>query len=159
TYPFMRMMTFECGYRAVGVPYRWEARRHGRSKNSLLRLVDQAINGFVTFTTAPIRLTLFAGFVIATLSILYSVFNLLLGILYYRELAPPGIITIITAIFFFAGVQLFVIGMVGEYIIGIYSQARRKPVVFERERINFPVSEASSTGSGQSSDQSNRASP
>ena len=137
SYPFMRMMTFECGFRAVGVPYRWEVRRHGVSKNSLLRLIDQGINGFVTFTTAPIRMTLFAGFMLAAVSILYAVFNLVLGLIYYRELAQPGIITIITAVFFFAGVQLFVLGILGEYILGIYSQARRKPVVFERERINF----------------------
>jgi hypothetical protein len=45
--------------------------------------------------------------------------------------------TIITAIFFFSGVQLFVIGMIGEYILGIHSLARKRPLVFERERINF----------------------
>jgi glycosyltransferase involved in cell wall biosynthesis len=136
-YPFMRMMTFECGFRAVGVPYRWQVRRHGRSGNSLLRLIDQGINGFVTFTAAPIRITLFAGFVIAALSICYALFNLILGLVYYREIAAPGILTIITAIFFFGGVQLFVLGIVGEYVLGVYSQSRKKPVVFERERINF----------------------
>ncbi len=136
-YPFMRMMTFECGFRAVGVPYRWQVRRHGTSRNSLMRLIDQGINGFVTFTAAPIRITLFAGFVIAALSICYALFNLVLGVLYYREIAPPGILTIITAIFFFGGVQLFVLGIVGEYVLGVYSQSRKKPVVFERERINF----------------------
>jgi hypothetical protein len=137
SYPFMRMMTFECGFRAVGVPYRWEPRQHGRSKNSLLPLIDQAINGLVTFTTAPVRIILFAGFSIAALSLIYAGFNLVLGLVYYRTIAAPGIIMIITAIFFFGGVQLFVIGVLGEYILGVYSQARKKPVVFERERINF----------------------
>jgi glycosyltransferase involved in cell wall biosynthesis len=137
TQPFMRMMTFECGFRAVGVPYRWQTRRHGSSKNTFLRLFDQAMNGFVTFTVAPVRLALFAGFSIAVLSIVYSLISLVIGMLYYQEIAAPGIMTIITAIFFFSGVQLFVIGMIGEYILGIHSLARKRPLVFERERINF----------------------
>jgi len=139
-YPFMRMMTFECGFRSVGVPYRWQARRHGKSKNSLLRLIDQGMNGFVTFTVAPVRVTLFAGFIIAALSMVYALLNFLMGLIFFREFTAPGIMSIITAIFFFSGVQLFVIGMLGEYILGIHSQTRKKPVVFERERINFEPS-------------------
>ena len=136
-YPFMRMMTFECGFRAVGVPYKWVERRRGISSNSLVRLVDQGMNGLVTFTAAPLRLVLFSGFLIATLAILYAIFNLVMGVVYYRELAPPGTLTIITALFFFAGVQLFSIGILAEYILAIYAQVRRKPIIFERERINF----------------------
>lgn len=136
-YPFMRMMTFECGFQSVGVPYKWVERRHGVSKNSLLRLIDQGMNGLVTFTLAPLRLTLFVGFVIASLSILYALVNLVLGLVYFRSLAPPGVMTIITAVFFFGGVQLFSIGVLAEYVLAIHGQVRRKPVVFERERINF----------------------
>lgn len=136
-YPFMRMMTFECGFRAVGVPYRWVERKRGISKNSLLRLVDQGMNGLVTFTPAPLRALLFAGFGIAAFSILYAVFTLIAGLVFYRELAEPGIVTIIVAVFFFGGVQLFALGVIAEYILAIYAQVRRKPVVFESERINF----------------------
>lgn len=136
-YPFMRMMTFECGFKAVGVPYKWVERRRGVSKNSLLQLVDQGMNGLVTFTLAPLRLVLFVGFVVAGLSIAYAFVNLVLGLVYFRSLAPPGVMTIITAVFFFGGVQLFSIGILAEYVLAIYGQVRRKPVVFERERINF----------------------
>lgn len=136
-YPFMRMMTFECGFRSVGIPYKWVERRRGLSRNSLFNLIDQGLNGLVTFTPAPLRLMLFIGFVIATLSILYAFFNLLLGLFFYRTLAQPGVMTLITAVFFFGGVQLFSIGVLAEYILAIYSQVRRKPIVFERERINF----------------------
>jgi glycosyltransferase involved in cell wall biosynthesis len=136
-YPFMRMMTFECGFKAVGLPYTWVKRQRGFSKYTLARLVEEGMNGLVTFTAAPLRLVLFAGFAIATLSLVYALFNLVLGLLYYKRLASPGIMTIITALFFFGGVQLFSIGVLAEYIIAIYSQVRRKPVVFERERINF----------------------
>lgn len=136
-YPFMRMMTFECGFKAVGVPYRWVERRRGISKHTLGLLIDQGMNGLVTFTLAPLRLVLFGGFIISTLAMLYALVSLVLGFVYYQTLAAPGIVTIITAVFFFGGVQLFSIGILAEYTLAIYSQVRRKPVVFERERINF----------------------
>lgn len=136
-YPFMRMMTFECGGRAVGVPYTWRARKKGLSKNRAAALIDQGINGLVSFTSAPLRFGLYAGFVLSFTSISYAVINLLLGLILYRRLAEPGILTLIVAMFFFGGVQLFFMGMIGEYILAIYGQVREKPVVFERERVNF----------------------
>lgn len=136
-YPFMRMMTFECGGRAVGVPYTWRARKKGLSKNRAAALIDQGLNGLVSFTSAPLRFGLYAGFTLSFASIAYAVINLLVGLLLYRRLAEPGILTLIVAMFFFGGVQLFFMGMIGEYILAIYGQVREKPVVFERERVNF----------------------
>ena len=136
-HPFMRMMTFECGGRSVGVPYTWRARKRGLSKNRFTALIDQAINGVISFTTAPLRLGLAIGFILSTLSIIYAIINLVLGLILYRKIAAPGIVTLIVALFFFGGVQLFFMGMIGEYILAIYGQVREKPVVFERERINF----------------------
>ena len=137
TYPFMRMMTFECGGRAVGVPYTWRQRKNGFSKNRAGALIDQGLNGLVSFTTAPVRFGLFAGFLISAMSIIYAIINFVVGLIQYRQLAEPGIITLIVAMFFFGGVQLFFMGMIGEYVLAIYGQVREKPVVFERERINF----------------------
>lgn len=136
-YPFMRMMTFECGGRAIGVPYAWGVRKKGISKNHIVALFDQGMAGIVSFTTAPLRISSFVGFILAALSLAYGFLTLLAGLLFNHQMAPPGIMTIIVAIFFFAGVQLFFMGMIGEYILAIYGQVRDKPVVFERERINF----------------------
>lgn len=136
-FPFMRIMTFECGFRSVGVPYHWEARKKGFSKNSVLSLIDQGLNGIITFTTLPLRMALYAGFFIAFLSILYAFGTLIASLLMTGNVAPPGIATLIVALFFFAGVQLFFMGLMGEYIIAIYGQVRNKPLVIERERINF----------------------
>jgi glycosyltransferase involved in cell wall biosynthesis len=138
-YPFLRMMTFECGGRAIGVPYTWRARKKGLSKNRLTALIDQGINGFVSFTTAPLRLSLYIGFGLALLSLLYAIINFFIGIVRYQTVAEPGIMTLVVAFFFFGGVQLFFLGILGEYILAIYGQVREKPVVFERERINFDV--------------------
>jgi hypothetical protein len=137
-YPFMRMMTFECGGRSIGIPYTWRARKKGISKNRALALFDQGMNGLVSFTTAPVRLGLFGGFILASASVFYALVNLLISVIFFRRLAEPGIMTIIVALFFFGGVQLFFLGMIGEYVLAIYGQVRDKPVLFERERINFP---------------------
>jgi glycosyltransferase involved in cell wall biosynthesis len=147
-YPFMRMMTFECGGRAIGVPYVWRARKRGLSKNRLSSLIDQALNGLVSFTSTPLRLGLAVGFILASLSIAYAFVNLLLGLILFRRIAPPGVMTLIVALFFFGGVQLFFMGMIGEYILAIYGQVREKPVVFERERINFEPAAAPQEATG-----------
>lgn len=137
-YPFMRMMTFESGFRSVGVRYRWLARKKGFSKNSFFSLIDQGLNGIITFTTIPLRGALIVGTVISILSILYAVVTLVGSLLATGRVAQPGIPTLIVALFFFAGIQIFFMGLLGEYILAIYGQVRKKPMVIERERINFP---------------------
>lgn len=134
--PFMRMMPFECGFRAVGVPYKWRARQYGLSRNRLTQLIDQGLNGLVSFSTAPIRLGLLFGFLIAGFSFTYTVVVFLMA-LFGKVDAVAGIPTVIIAVFFFGGIQLLFLGIIGEYIIAIFNQVRRRPIVFERERINF----------------------
>jgi polyisoprenyl-phosphate glycosyltransferase len=134
--PFMRLMTFESGFRSIGIKYRWRARKHGKSRNRLSSMFDQGLNGIISFSGAPVRVALVAGFLISLLSIGYSLAVLLLALL-GRIHSPAGIPTLIAALFFFGGVQLFFIGVLGEYILAIYNQVRRKPLVVERERINF----------------------
>jgi hypothetical protein len=77
------------------------------------------------------------GFLLSAVSIAYAVFSFLINLIRYRELAPPGVATLIVAIFFFAGVQLFFLGLLGEYIGAIHFQVRKRPLVIEKERINF----------------------
>lgn len=141
-YPFLRMMTFEAGGRdAIGVPYTWRARKRGISKNRLNALIDQGLNGLVSFTTAPLRFGLYVGFGLSLLSIAYAVVTFIVSLLRYGELAAPGIPTLVVALFFFSGVQIFFMGLIGEYIIAIHGQVREKPVVLERERLNFKTAE------------------
>jgi len=134
--PFMRMMTFECGFRSTGVSYTWKARQRGKSKNQASQLIDQGMLGLISFSTIPIRLCSLLGFLVAAFSFVYSLAVFGLG-LFIEDLAFRGIPTIIVAIFFFAGVQLMFLGLVGEYILAIYNQVRRRPHVVEVERVNF----------------------
>jgi hypothetical protein len=130
-------MLVHCGFQSTGVEYTWKERKKGFSKSTIFHLVDVALNGMLAFTKAPMRFCLFAGFGIASLSILFAFLNLIGGLINYRQIAPPGIVTLIVALFFFSGVQLFFLGILGEYILAIHSQVRRKPAVVERGRINF----------------------
>ena len=133
--PFKRLMTFESGFRSIGVKYRWRERKHGKSRNRLAQMFEQGLNGIVSFSSAPVRAALLVGFIISIVSILYSVTAMVLALL-GRIQSPAGIPTLIAALFFFGGVQIF-FGVLGEYILAIYNQVRRIPIVVERERINF----------------------
>ena len=134
--PFMRLMTFDVGFRAVGIKYTWRARKHGKSRNRISHMFDQGLNGIISFSGAPVRIALLLGFCLSLVSLLYAFFVTYLAI-FGKLRTFPGIPTLIAAVFFFGGVQLFFIGVLGEYIMAIYNQVRRKPMVVERERINF----------------------
>lgn len=137
-YPYIRGMIANCGFRATGIPYTWKARKRGFSKNRLYHLIDQGLNGLVSFTKVPLRLCLLGGFSLAALSILYALVNLAIHLFWYGGgLAQPGIPTLIVALFFFSGVQMFFFGLLGEYMAAVHFQVRKRPLVVERERINF----------------------
>jgi glycosyltransferase involved in cell wall biosynthesis len=143
-YPYIRGMIASCGFKRVGVSYTWKARERGISKARFYHLIDQALNAIISLSNVPMRLCMFFGFGIAGLSILYGVYALIANLIYYRQLAEPGIPTLIIAVFFFSGLQMFFFGILGEYISAIHFQVRKRPLVIERERINFdkPVASA-----------------
>jgi glycosyltransferase involved in cell wall biosynthesis len=136
-YPYIRGMIASCGFRTKSIPYRWRKRSNGVSKNRWYNLIDQGLNGMISFTNVPMRLCMLLGIGVAAMSFLYGAVALVVNIVYYRQLAAPGIPTLIVAVFFFSGLQLFVFGVLGEYIAAIHSQVRKRPMVIERERINF----------------------
>ena len=135
-YPYIRGIIASAGYRRLIMPYTWRARKRGISKNNIFNLIDQAMNGIFSFTTAPLRFASLAGTAIAILAIAYALITFVLGLVFYGH-APRGAETIIVALFFFSGVQLMFIGMLGEYVTAIHAQVRRGPTVVERERINI----------------------
>jgi glycosyltransferase involved in cell wall biosynthesis len=136
-YPYIRGMIANCGFRSTGVPYRWAARKRGLSKNRLYHLIDQGLNGIISFTNIPLRLCMFVGSAVAVVSLLFAFVTVCVKLFYLGRLTEPGIPTLITALFFFGGVQLFFLGLIGEYISAIHFQVRKRPLVLERESINF----------------------
>lgn len=135
--PYLRGMIASCGFRSTMVSYTWKARRWGISKFGLYGLVDVGLNGLISFTNVPMRLCMFAGFFLAAMSIAYAVIAFVSTLIWFKGVAPPGVPTLTVALFFFSGVNLFFLGVLGEYISAIHFQVRKRPLVVERERINF----------------------
>ena len=131
------MSTFDTGFDSIGIPYTWKRRKYGRSNNNFFHMIIQGLDGITSFSNMPIRVTILMGFLISLSSFLYFfiVFALiLLGIL---PKGDQGTLTIIAAIFLLNGVQIFSIGVVGEYVVRVLNQVRGRPHVIEKERINF----------------------
>ena len=139
-YPYTRGLIADCGYydRSIGVPYPWAVRQRGFSKSRLFMLLDQAINGVISFTTVPLRLATFVGFFVAAASLIYALVSLMLLLTSPHPNLVPGIATLIVALFFFSGVQLFFIGILGEYIGAVHTQVRRGNKMIVRETLNLP---------------------
>jgi glycosyltransferase involved in cell wall biosynthesis len=135
-YPYIRGLIAQTGVRSASVPYTWVKRERGKSKNSFISLIDQAINGFVSTSRVPARLALLGGFILSILGFCFAIFTIL-SVLLSDGSAPVGIPTIIVGIFILGGVQLLFLGLIGEYILSIHGQVRRTPPMFETERINF----------------------
>ncbi len=135
-YPYIRGLIAQTSVRSSSVRYTWVKRKHGKSKNSFVDLIDQAINGFVSTSRIPARLALLAGFLFSILGFLGAIATFI-AFMINREGAPVGIPTIIVSIFLFGGLQLLFFGILGEYILSIHGQVRRTPPMFEVERINF----------------------
>src|SRR5207237_1339075 len=115
-YPYIRGMIAYCGFRSTGIAHTWKARKRGFSKNRLHHLVDQGLNGLVSFTKVPLRMCMGFGLLVALVSIVYSLIAFLITVAFRGEFVAPGIPTLIVALFFFSGVQLFFFGLLGEYI-------------------------------------------
>jgi len=135
-YPYIRGLIAQTAVRSSSVPYTWVRRERGRSKNSFIDLIDQAINGFVSTSRIPARLALLSGFFFSIIGLLGALATFV-AFLFNREGAPVGIPTIIVSIFLFGGIQLLFFGILGEYVLSIHGQVRRTPPMFEIERINF----------------------
>ena len=135
-YPYIRGLIAQTGVKSASVPYTWVRRERGKSKNSFISLIDQAINGFVSTSRVPARLALLGGFLLSFLGFAYAIFTVVM-VLISDGTAPVGIPTIIVGIFLLGGVQLLFLGLIGEYILSIHGQVRRTPPMFETERINF----------------------
>jgi len=136
-YPYIRGLIAQTGVRSTSVPYTWVKRERGKSKNSFISLIDQAINGFVSTSRVPARLALLGGFILSLLGVAFALFTTFLA-LTSESNTPVGIPTIIVGIFLLGGIQLLFLGLIGEYILSIHGQVRRIPPMFETERINFP---------------------
>lgn len=135
-YPYFRGLVADMGYRHTEVPYTQPTRKRGITKNNFYSLYDMAMLGITSHSKVPLRLATMAGFGLSAVSLLIAFGYLMLKLFRWEEMSF-GIAPILIGFFFFASVQLFFIGLLGEYILQIHTQVQKRPLVVERERINL----------------------
>ena len=136
-YPYLRGLITELGFERKEIEYTQPIRKKGKTKNNFYTLYDMAMLGFVNHSKVPLRLATFIGFLVALVSIFVAIFYLVYKLIYW-DIFQAGTVPMVIGIFFFASVQLIFIGIIGEYIGAIYTQVKQRPLVIEKERINFP---------------------
>ena len=135
-YPYFRGLVCDFGYERAEVGYLQPARTRGRTKNDFFSLYDMAMLGITSHSKVPLRIATMAGFTISLLSLLVALGYLIAKLIFWNEL-QLGLAPLLIGIYFFGAVQLFFIGVLGEYIGSIHTQVHKRPLVVEKERINF----------------------
>ena len=135
-YPFLRGLICELGYEVKVVEFNQPRRLKGLSKNNFFTLYDIAILGVISHSKLPIRLATIAGFILGGLSLLVAMVFVIYKLLFWSSF-PMGMAPIIIGLFFLFGIQLFFIGIIGEYVGSIHTYVKKRPIVVEKERINF----------------------
>ena len=135
-YPYLRGLVCELGYEITCVQFCQNGRKNGTSKNSFYTLYDMAMLAFTNYSKVPLRIAAMSGFILSILSFCLALFYLVFKLLFWYHL-PAGIAPILISVFFFFSVQLFFIGVLGEYLNAILTHIQNRPLVIEKERINF----------------------
>lgn len=135
-YPYVRGMVAEIGLPHVEIQYQQQRRKRGKSKNNFYTLWDLAMLGITTLSKVPLRMVTFAGFAGSVLSVLIGMAYFAYKLLYWREFSV-GIAPLVIGFFLLGSLQLVFMGIIGEYIGNIQTQVQNRPLVFERNRINF----------------------
>ncbi len=138
-YPYFRGLIADIGFEHAEIPFVQPRRSRGISKNNFYTLYDMAILGITSHSKVPIRLATMSGFALSALSLLVAISYLVYKLLSWEQFSV-GIAPVLIGFFFFASVQLFFIGILGEYIAAIHTQVLKRPFVVEKERVNFDAS-------------------
>ena len=142
--PFLRGIVAELGYRRKEIPYIQPERRAGVTHNNFYRLYDAAMLSVTSYTKVGLRIATIFGSVCAAISMLIAFIYLILKLTHWNDF-PAGMAPMLLGMLFLGSVQLFFIGLVGEYILSINSRVMKRPLVVEEERINFGDAPADSS--------------
>lgn len=135
-YPFFRGMVAEVGYKVAKIDYNQPVRIKGVTKNNFYSLYDMGILGIINNSKVPLRLAVFLGIIIGFISLMTGVTYFIMKLIYWDEMSL-GVAPLVIGSSLSFSVLLFFIGIIGEYIGSIYTQILNRPLVFEKERINF----------------------
>jgi glycosyltransferase involved in cell wall biosynthesis len=135
-YPFFRGIIADLGYEVKQIPFLQKRRARGISKNNFFTLYDIGMLGIVSHSIVPIRIASLIGFFVGGISFFFALIFFILKLIYWNYF-PLGISPIIIGMFFMFGLIFIFIGFLGEYIGSIHTYLQKRPIVVEKERINF----------------------
>jgi glycosyltransferase involved in cell wall biosynthesis len=135
-YPYFRGMIAELGLPHAEVHYNQKRRMRGITKNNFYTLYDLAMLGITNLSKVPLRLVTLCGFISAAISLILGAFYLLYKIIFWDRFSL-GLAPLILGLFFLGSVQLLCLGIIGEYVGSVHTFVQKRPLVVEKERINF----------------------
>ena len=138
--PFLRGIVAELGPERKEIPYEQQERRAGKTSNNWYRLYDAAMLSFTSYTKIGLRLATFIGFGLSAVSVVIAIIYFILKLLHWNDF-PAGMTPILLGVFVIGSMQLFFIGLLGEYIMNMNARLMNRPLVIEQERINFDEDE------------------
>jgi glycosyltransferase involved in cell wall biosynthesis len=148
-FPYLRGLVSDLGFAVARVPFDKPERRRGLTSNNFFSLYDVAMVGLTTHSRVPLRMASMTGFVLSMLSAFVGCAYVGYKLLYWDRV-PFGIAPLLMGMFFLGSVQLFFIGMLGEYLSIVHATTLRRPWVVERERVNW-VDDSAARATGPSS--------
>lgn len=135
-YPYFRGLICDIGFERAEIDYVQPVRKRGITKNNFYTLLDMAMLGMTNHSKVPLRIATVAGFLLAVLSLLAGIGYAVYKIVFWQSF-QVGVAPLVIGLFFFSSVQLIFLGVVGEYVGAIHTQVLNRPLVIEKERINF----------------------
>lgn len=134
--PFLRGIVAELGFHRKEIPYTQPKRRAGVTHNNFYTLYDAAMLGFTSYTKVGLRIAVFAGGICSAVSMIIAIIYLIMKLIWWDRF-PAGMAPMLIGMLFLGSVQIFFIGLLGEYILSINQRVMRRPLVVEEERLNF----------------------
>lgn len=136
--PFVRGIVAEygAGFNLKEIEYEQPKRRAGKTHNNFYSLYDAAMLSFTSYTKVGLRLATFLGFACSAISIIVAIVYVVMKLLHWERF-QAGTAPLTIGVFIIGGIQLFFIGLIGEYILNINTRVIHRPIVVEEKRINF----------------------
>ena len=140
--PFLRGIVAELGFKRKEIPYEQPLRRAGKTSNNFYRLYDAAMLSITSYTKVGLRLATIFGSICAGLSMVVALVYLVMKLIWWDRF-PAGMAPMLIGMLFLGSIQIFFIGLLGEYIMSMNQRVMKRPVVIEVERLNFGGDEKS----------------
>ena len=134
--PFLRGIVAELGFKIKKIEYEQPKRRAGKTHNNFWTLYDAAMLSITSYTKIGLRVATFIGMIVALISLGIGLVYLIMKLIWWDRFSA-GMAPMLIGVFFIGSLQLFFIGLIGEYIMNMNKRLMNRPLVVEEERINF----------------------